>query len=98
MFVACYRKPNPIDPEILRSATIMHDIQCVPNPGTFFRNQISYKMSEDVVQNHSLSNSDTPIGQCLFIANIVFQSGLHFLLTIVSGSTDIFLRLHTDVW
>ncbi|XP_048246742.1 PAN2-PAN3 deadenylation complex catalytic subunit Pan2-like isoform X1 [Haliotis rufescens] len=43
-----YRKPKPIDPEILRTMKVYHNVGYAPNSGKERRNQIPYKLPKEV--------------------------------------------------
>ncbi|XP_070210409.1 PAN2-PAN3 deadenylation complex catalytic subunit PAN2-like isoform X2 [Littorina saxatilis] len=57
------RKPRPIDPEILRSMKVMHNVCCVPNPKKGRRNQAPYKIKEENGAKRQLSVPESPIGE-----------------------------------
>nr|KAG5693513.1 hypothetical protein BaRGS_006215 [Batillaria attramentaria] len=58
-----YRKPKPIDPDILRSMKVVHNVYCVPNPGKTRRNQVPYKLVKDDGTKRQLSVPESPSGR-----------------------------------
>ena len=59
----CYRKPKQIDPEILRSVKVMHNLCCVPNPRKGHRNQAPYNLGKENGTKRQLSVPESPIGR-----------------------------------
>ncbi|ESO96381.1 hypothetical protein LOTGIDRAFT_143977 [Lottia gigantea] len=57
-----YRKPKPIDLEILRTMKIYHNAGYAPNPGKERRNQVPYKLNKDKKSNNS-SVPESPLGR-----------------------------------
>ncbi|XP_064614568.1 LOW QUALITY PROTEIN: PAN2-PAN3 deadenylation complex catalytic subunit PAN2-like [Liolophura sinensis] len=53
-----YRKPKPVDSEILRSMKIYHNVGYAPNPGNKRRNQVQYKLNEN--NKHRSRKSSVP--------------------------------------
>lgn len=57
------RRPKPIDPEILRSMKLVHNVHCVPNPGKTRRNQVPYKLGKEDGTKRQLSVPESPSGR-----------------------------------
>ena len=61
-FVFC-RKPKPIDPEILRSMKVYHNVGYAPNPGNLRRNQIPYILKQEGTTKGKSNIPESPLGR-----------------------------------
>ena len=63
-----FRKPNPIDPDILRSMKIQHNVGYAKNLGKEKRNQVPYNLnSEKTKKNKGVPESPIGRGKNTFI-------------------------------
>ncbi|XP_076473089.1 PAN2-PAN3 deadenylation complex catalytic subunit PAN2-like isoform X2 [Babylonia areolata] len=58
-----YRKPKPLDPEIVRSAKVVHNVGYASNPRRVRRNQIPYTLPKENGAKRQLSVPESPIGR-----------------------------------
>ncbi|KAJ8313873.1 hypothetical protein KUTeg_008434 [Tegillarca granosa] len=58
-----YRNPRPIDPDILKTMKIQHNVGYAPNPGKERRNQIPYKLTDEKSQKKKSGVPESPIGR-----------------------------------
>ena len=57
------RIPKPIDPEILRTMKVYHNVGYAPNPGTLRRNQIPYIMKSEGTAKGKSNIPESPLGR-----------------------------------
>ena len=74
-----YRKPNPIDPQLLQSMKVYQNIGYVPNPGKSLRNQIAYKLPKEgpPSQTRKPSVPESPLGRGLYINYFFFETFIY---------------------
>lgn len=58
-----YRKPKPIDAEILRSMKVYQNVGYAPNPGTDRRNQIPYLISSEGIKKGKCNVPESPLAR-----------------------------------
>ncbi|XP_041365358.1 PAN2-PAN3 deadenylation complex catalytic subunit Pan2-like isoform X2 [Gigantopelta aegis] len=60
-----YRKPKPIDPQLLQSMKVYQNVGYVPNPGKGLRNQIAYRLPKEgqPSQTRKPSVPESPLGR-----------------------------------
>ncbi|KAL8618043.1 hypothetical protein ACOMHN_021763 [Nucella lapillus] len=58
-----YRKPKTLDPEVVRSAKMVHNVGFAANPKKVRRNQMPYHRTKDDGAKRQLSVPESPIGR-----------------------------------
>ena len=80
--MSIFRKPKPVDPEILRSMKVYHNVGYAPNPGNLRRNQIPYVIKAEGAAKGKSNIPESPLGRGT-VCSILSIVKLFFMLSII---------------